>query len=69
VAIFELFATPSSGHFLNYLQRHLAVFLLFATPSSGHFSNYWQRHLAVNFFNVFAALFSDKGHMLVVRLG
>jgi hypothetical protein len=36
--IFELFAAPSGGHFLNYLQRHLAViFELFAAPSSGYF--------------------------------
>jgi hypothetical protein len=45
VAIFELFATPSSGQFLNYLQRHLAVFF-----------NYLQRHLAVIFRTVCSAI-------------
>jgi hypothetical protein len=41
-------AAPSSGHFMNYLQRHLvAIFELFAAPSSGQFLNYLQRHLAV----------------------
>jgi len=46
----SLFVAPSSGHFWDYLQRHLAViFGTIAAPSSGDFWDYLQRHLAVIF--------------------
>jgi hypothetical protein len=68
----SLFVAPSSGHFWDYLQRHLAVIfgtilqrhlvVIFGTICSAiyrSFLNYLQRHLAV-IFELFAA--PSSGH-------